>query len=138
MQNLLKIIPLFLLFTACQQKVDPTDITKLNGYWEIEKVLLPDETEKEYGINLTYDYIELGKDNKGFRKKVTPQLNGKFLVDDGSEALEVVTEKEKIYIKYTTPYSVWKEELKSISDEKLEIINADNKTYIYKRAAINL
>jgi hypothetical protein len=28
---------LFSLLVACKQKIQPTDIAKINGYWEIEK-----------------------------------------------------------------------------------------------------
>ncbi|MBC8884389.1 hypothetical protein H9X57_16510 [Flavobacterium piscinae] len=62
----------FLLFSvaliSCQEKVSPESISKINGYWEIQKVQLPDGQEKEYNINETVDYIEWnGK--TGYRKK---------------------------------------------------------------------
>jgi len=36
----------FFFFTACKEKIKPEDISKINGYWEIEKVNLPDGNEK--------------------------------------------------------------------------------------------
>ena len=126
------------LLVSCG-KVSKQDAQKLNGYWEIEKVLKADGSEKEYKINMMYDFFEIGKDFKGFRKKVSPQLDGKFLTDDSSEALEITEKDDKIYLNYKTDYATWKEELKSISDEQMVIINQQNIEYHYKKAkAINL
>lgn len=126
------------LLVSCGN-VSKQDAQKLNGYWEIEKVLKADGSEKEYKINMMYDFFEIGKDFKGFRKKVSPQLDGKFLTDDSSEALEITEKDDKIYLNYKTDYATWKEELKSISDEKMIIINQQKIEYHYKKAtAINL
>ncbi|RTY86614.1 lipocalin family protein [Flavobacterium sp. GT3R68] len=127
-----------LVLMSCQQKVTEKDISKMNGYWEIEKVVLPDGSEKEYSINETFEYFKI-KNNIGFRKKVKPQLNGRFIVDDQSGKLEIVFKNEKTYINYSTAYAKWKEELKSLSDEKMVIINSQNSAYHYKKAGpINL
>ena len=75
----------WVLFISCQQQVSPEAISKINGYWEIQKVELPDGKEKEYKINETVDYFEWNG-NKGFRKKVKPQLDGTFLTNNESEA----------------------------------------------------
>jgi len=135
------VILLFVAFAiaSCAQKVAKEDAQKLNGYWEIEKVLLANGSEKEYKINMVYDYFKVGKDYKGFRKKVTPQLDGKYLADDSSEALNITEKEDKIYLNYKTEYATWTEELKSISEEKMVIINQQKIEYHYKKAeAINL
>lgn len=127
-----------LILTACNQKVSEQDIAKLNGYWEIEKVILADGSEKAYPMNETFDYFEV-HNNTGFRKKVKPQFNGRFIVDNQSEKVTVVFEKEKTYINYSTPYAKWKEELKSLSDEQMILVNTTNTSYHYKKAGpINL
>ncbi|MES2543836.1 MAG: lipocalin family protein [Bacteroidota bacterium] len=129
---------LILLISSCRQKITQQDIEKLNGYWEIEKVVFTNGKEKKYAVNETFDYIQI-KDNKGFRKKVTPQFDGTFLVDNQSEQLTVMVENDKTYLSYSTSYSKWKEELLSISNEKMTIINSDTITYNYKKAKpINL
>jgi hypothetical protein len=128
----------FIIF-SCTQKVSKEETQKLNGYWEIEKVLMADGSEKDYKVNLMYDFFKIGKDYKGFRKKVTPQLDGKYLADDTAEAVEITEKEDKIYLNYKTEYATWKEELKSISDDKMVILNQQNIEYHYKKAtAINL
>jgi len=128
----------FIIF-SCTQKVSKEETQKLNGYWEIEKVQMADGSEKDYKVNLMYDFFEIGKDYKGFRKKVTPQLDGKYLADDTAEAVEITEKDNKIYLNYKTDYATWKEELKSISDDNMVILNQQNIEYHYKKAtAINL
>ena len=132
------ILFLFFVLSSCHQKITQQDVTKINGYWEIEKVNLPDGTEKKYTINETYDYFEI-KGNTGFRKKVNPQLNGRFLVTNQSEKVTVLFEKDQTFLVYTTPFTKWKEEIKSLEDKKMVLINSANMEYTYKKTGpINL
>lgn len=126
------IVLVLLGLMSCQEKVKSEDVAKINGYWEIEKVNLPDGNEKNYKINETIDYFEV-KNDSGFRKKVTPQFDGKYLVNDEYEKIKVVMEGEKVVLEYTTEYSKWKEEVVEVSDEKLVLKNAAEMEYEYKR-----
>lgn len=123
---------LFLL-SACHQKVTSNDITNLNGYWEIEKVIFSNGSKKEYTYNESYDYFQI-KENSGFRKKVMPQLDGRFLVNNQLEKIKITFEEEAAYINYTTPFAKWKEKIEAISKDKLIIINASKAEYHYKKA----
>ena len=132
MKKYLLIIPLFIFFVSCQQKIEKTDIVKINGYWEITKVTSDDGKEKNYSINETIDYFEI-KNNSGFRKKVTPQFDGKYLVNDVFETIKIVSENGKTNIFYTTPYSKWKEEIITLTDTELVLKNEQKIQYNYKR-----
>ena len=55
----------FVLLLSCKQTISKTDLNNLNGYWEIEKVELPDGDKKEYKVNETIDFFKI-KDEKGF------------------------------------------------------------------------
>ena len=72
------------MFVSCKQAISEKDIAKINGYWEIENVVLADGTKKDYKINETIDFFEI-KDNNGFRQKVMPQLDGTYLTNDIKE-----------------------------------------------------
>ena len=126
-------IAFFLLLSACQQKVTPNDISYLNGYWEIEKVVFSNGSKKEYTYNESYDYFQI-KENSGFRKKVMPQLDGRFLVNDQLEKIKITFENQSAYINYSTPFAKWKEKIKVISTDKLIIINVSKAEYHYKKA----
>lgn len=138
MKNTITTIICSFLFFGCQQKIKPSDIVKINGYWEIEKVVSNEEKDKKYSYNETFDYFEI-KNNKGFRKKVMPQLDGSFLVNDAYENVEVTFKDEKVYLNYTTSFSKWSEELKAISTDEMIVVNSEKKEYHYKKTApINL
>ena len=139
MKNTFKIIALCLLVVGCHQKIKPTDISKINGYWEIEKVVFDQGKDKDYKINESYDYFQIGKGNSGFRKKVMPQLDGSFLVNDSFENLKIRFLEDKVFLDYSTPFMKWSEELISITDAEMVVLNAEKKEYHYKKTGpINL
>lgn len=138
MKNCLKILFVCLFLVSCQQKITPEDISKLNGYWEIEKVSFKEGQDKEYKMNENFDFFKIAN-NKGIRRKVRPQFDGTFLVNDDFENVKVRFEKERVYLDYSTDFAKWTEELVSISDDEMRIKNDQNKEYQYKKAApINL
>lgn len=138
MKNTFMILVLSLLLLSCKQEIKPADIAKLNGYWEIEKVVFDKGEEKDYGMNESFDFFEV-KNNKGIRKKVMPQFDGTFLTSDSFENVAVRFKDEKVFLDYKTDYAKWSEELISISDKELVVKNQQNKEYHYKKAApINL
>lgn len=134
MKNTIIILFVSILFISSQQKIIQDDISKINGYWEIEKVVFEGGNDKDYTINESYDYFQIDKQNNGFRKKVMPQLDGTFLVNDTQENIKVRFENDKVLLDYNTPYAKWSEELIVISDQKMVFKNTENNEYHYKKA----
>ena len=90
-------------------------------------------------MNESYDYFEIGVENKGMRKKVMPQLDGSFLTNDAYENVAVRFEDEKAFLDYSTPYAKWSEEVIALSDKELVLKNTEKNEYHYKKAGpINL
>ncbi|MBE8727026.1 lipocalin family protein [Flavobacterium hungaricum] len=138
MKNTFMVLILSLLFISCKQEIKPADIAKLNGYWEIEKVVLEKGEEKEYKMNETFDFFQI-KNNKGVRTKVAPQFDGTFLTTDTFENVSVRFAGEQVFLDYKTDYAKWSEEIISLSDEQLVVKNPQKIEYHYKKAApINL
>lgn len=138
MKNTFIILALSLLFVSCKQEIKPTDIAKLNGYWEIERVVFDKGEQKDYGVNESFDFFEI-KNNKGIRKKVMPQFDGTFLTSDSFENVSVRFKDNQVFLDYKTDYAKWSEELISISDKELVVKNQEKKEYHYKKAGpINL
>lgn len=133
MKNTFVILLLSFLFVSCQQKINPSDLNKINGYWEIEKVVFDKGEDKKYTVNEYFDYFEI-TDKEGIRKKVKPQLDGTFLVNNAYEKVLVRIEDDKVFLDYSTAYAKWSEEIISISDEKLVLKNTGNNEYNYKKA----
>jgi hypothetical protein len=139
MKNLVTIVLFSFLLVSCKQQIQSTDIPKINGYWEIEKVVFDDGDEKEYAANQNYDYFQISSNNQGIRKKVAPQLDGTFLVDDSFEKVSIRFQEDKAYLDYATPYMKYTEEIIALSAEELVVLNAQKKEYHYKKAtAINI
>jgi hypothetical protein len=139
MKNLVTIVLFSFLFVSCSQQIQSTDIPNINGYWEIEKVVFDEGEDKEYGANQNYDYFQIDKNNQGIRKKVAPQLDGTFLVDDSHEKVRVRFQDDKVYLDYATPYMKYTEEIIAVTAEELVVLNAQKTEYHYKKAtAINI
>ena len=138
MKKTFMILILSVLFVSCKQEIKPVDIAKLNGYWEIEKVVFDKGEEKAYGMNENFDYFQI-KGTKGTRTKVMAQLDGTFLTTDTFENISVRFTDRGAFLDYKTDYAKWSEELISISDETFVVKNDQNKEYHYKKAGpVNL
>ena len=120
------------LLLSCKQTISKTDLNNLNGYWEIEKVELPDGDKKEYKVNETIDFFKI-KDEKGFRKKVMPQLDGTYLTNDIQENIMITLQDGEAIVHYKTVYASWNEEIIELTKDKLVIKNQQDFEYHYKR-----
>jgi len=131
-KNALLLFAAFLFF-SCSHKADIDDVAKLNGYWEIKSVIMPDGNEKDYTVNPTVDYFEI-KGKSGIRKKVMPQFDGSYRVNDLSEKVSISQKDDKIYMNYVTNYAKWQEELTELTDDELVVKNQHGIEYHYKRS----
>lgn len=133
MKNVLYSLLTAVVFISCQEKkAEKFDINLLNGYWEIEQVTLPDGSTKEYKMNETIDFFEIQKDS-GFRKKVAPQVDGTYLVNDSDEKIKIEKTAEGTFISYKTAYATWKEKIKILTKDQLILENKQNIQYQYKK-----
>jgi len=129
---------LFILFflgatgLSCKQTITETDLQYLNGYWEIEKVTLPDGDTKEYKVNETIDYFQIAQ-KKGFRSKVMPQVDGSYLTNDIKESVQVSLKDGSATLHYKTTYAKWNEEIITLSKDHFVVKNAQDLEYHYKR-----
>ena len=131
----MKKIVLFLVFSllvSCKQSITEADLQNLNGYWEREKVMLPDGEKKEYKINETVDFFKV-EDKKGFRKKVMPQVDGTYLTNDSEEDITIFVKDGDATIRYKTNYANWDESIIKLTAEKLVLKNKQELEYHYKR-----
>lgn len=133
MKKVFCVLFIALLLVGCKQKITPADVAKINGYWEIEKVVFDDGNEKQYGVNESFDYFQIDKTNAGIRKKVMPQLDGTFLVNDTYENVKIRFEDDQAFLDYSTPYMKWSEEIIALTDKELVVLNTEKKEYHYKK-----
>lgn len=127
------VISVFLLvLVSCKQSISEKDLSKINGYWEIVKVEMPEGETKDYKVNSTIDYFEIAN-KKGFRQKVMPQLDGTYLTNNLKESIQISDDGGDYYLNYTTDYAQWKEEIIELKDSVLVLKNKQNLEYHYKR-----
>jgi hypothetical protein len=132
MKKLFIVFVIATLGFSCKQNITESDLNNLNGYWEIEKVILPNGEKKDYKVNETFDYFKLVK-NKGFRTKVMPQADGSYLTNNLKESVHISLGEGSAILHYKTNYAQWKEEIIAISNDKFIVKNQQELVYHYKR-----
>ena len=132
MKKLFIVFVITTLGFSCRQNITESDLNNLNGYWEIEKVILPNGEKKEYKVNETIDYFKLVK-NKGFRTKVMPQVDGSYLTNNLKESVYISLEEGSAIFHYKTNYAQWNEEIIAVSKDEFIVKNQQELVYHYKR-----
>ncbi|WP_300437163.1 lipocalin family protein [Christiangramia sp.] len=132
MKRLIFIFSIFAL-VSCSQNDPQEQLKNLNGYWQIEKVEIENDSVVEYSLSQFIDYIEI-QDSTGFRKKLKPKIDGGFIkASNDSEKITAKIEDNKLILYYSTPFDEWQEEILEANEEELVILNKDNKKYYYQR-----
>ena len=75
------LLSLTFILISCSENPE-SYIKYINGYWEIKHVEKDNTLLKEFNISSNVDYFEVNEETlTGFRKKVTPTLEGKFIIN---------------------------------------------------------
>jgi len=126
-------LPFILLVSlgSCSTNSEIT-IENINGYWEIMSVEKNNTLIKKYSINSTVDYFKLKNDLTGFRKKVIPTLEGKYIITKHNTFFIIKFENDSLNIYYQNNESIIKETIIKLSKTELIIVNSEGFKYIYK------
>jgi hypothetical protein len=89
MQKHLYLLLLLTIITACKSSIQEGEISRLEGYWEITKVVFQDGTTKPYTVNTTVDYIGIDGFN-GYIKKMKPGLNGRYQTSNKAAQFKLI------------------------------------------------
>ena len=89
MQKHLYLLLLLTVITACKSSIQEGEISRLEGYWEITKVVFQDGTTKPYTVNTTVDYIGIDGFN-GYIKKMIPGLNGRYQTSNKAAQFKLI------------------------------------------------
>lgn len=126
-------IIIIFIFLSCNNQVTINDVQKLNGYWDISKVVDTDNKVTEYKINSTIDYYFINKKNKGFRKKTTLDLSGKYKTNNLKDSISVEKKNGNIIIKTTTALNNWEDTIVKITPDELVLKNEAGVLFYYKK-----
>ena len=121
-----------ILLVACVNRAHIDDIHWLNGYWQIQKVVFPDNTEKAYDLGSTIDYISL-EYGKGYRKKVQPSLDGTYNTSDDAIRFEVQQRHDDLYLVFSNGADSWEELLLDLDSTSFAVRNHEDIVYEYQR-----
>lgn len=123
---------LTLIVLSCSNS--PADnLELLNGYWEIAQIENSYGSTKEYSISQNIEFFEITKERKGVRKKVQPDINGNFTTTNSSQNIDVEINESTVFLKYSTEFDSWQEEILSITPNELILKNQDDYIYTYRR-----
>ena len=124
------IISLFgLILYSCNET---KNLQYMNGYWEINSVMIEGKEIKNYPFSGTIDYFILDEKNKGFRKKVKPKIDGSFEINMHEIKFEIEMKKNDIYLVYGKGKN-FVESVVKLDSTKMILKNMDGFVYEYKR-----
>lgn len=119
------------MVTNCGQ--DPESMVDLlEGYWQISTVKKDGKMVKEFTINTNIDYFKVEEDRSGFRKKVSPTLDGKFTVSQHETPFLLKIIDGSLQIHYSDKGVNYHETVVKIDIETLIIKNDAGFIYTYK------
>tara|TARA_B100000767_G_C19777511_1_gene543559 strand:- start:6758 stop:7171 length:414 start_codon:yes stop_codon:yes gene_type:complete len=117
-------------FTGCAE-ISKKDIIYLNGYWEIEEVNSHSEKFIPRGGNVLIDFYAIDS-MAGYRKKLAPSLGSKYNSSLNKFNFLIKNIDGNYYLVYREALEPWKEKIKSISQNRLQLEHQD-KIYTYRR-----
>lgn len=126
MRKINSFIILLIILYSCS---DDNNIEILNGYWEIQSVKKEGKLIKKYPFSDIVDFFYI-KDLEGYRKKVTPRSDGRFMVTLHQANLNVTKENGEYILRYLNKSKTYFEKIKKIDSQQLIIL--DKEGYIYK------
>ena len=125
------ILFLLILCLGCENKITPSDLDLLNGYWSIDYITHKNETFYPKGATKLLDFYEVN-DREGIRKKTQPQLNNKFLVTKDLNNFKIKFINKNCYLSFQTVWDQWEEKVIKLNQNKL-VLEHQEKRYHYKR-----
>ena len=131
MRKFFLFITICTVIISCKRENPKNYIRYLNGYWEIEKVILSFGAIREYSYNQNIDFFEV-KDSIGIRKKVQPKLDGSFITTKDNEFFVLKIENDSLRLYYNTTLDSWKETVISAKENQIVIKNEAGNIYFYK------
>jgi hypothetical protein len=104
----------------------------LQGYWEIRSVEFTDGVEKAYAANTTIEYFHYDG-TRGYRKKVQPTLEGRYLTSDDALPMEIIWRDDALFLEFSGGDSRWEEEVLVLDTLNLTTRHSNGILYSYGR-----
>lgn len=121
-----------IFFISCGRDPSPDDVHFIDGYWEIQKVTFSDGVEKAYSVNTAIEYFKWDG-TTGYRKKMQPTVDGKYLTSNDALPMEVIWRDGVLLLGFSGGDSQWEEEVLKLDSLKLTTRHSNGILYSYKR-----
>lgn len=117
---------------SCQSAPNQDDLKHLTGYWEIEQVTFPNGETRGFPPSTTVDYYFI-EGLGGFLKKVQPELNGRFRVNEDKIDLKISTRDNLLVLQFTGKEDTWEEVLEVLTSDRMETRHVNGLRYQYHK-----
>lgn len=121
-----------LLLIACAEGPSAGDLGYLQGYWEIRQVVFPDGSSRRYEVNPAVEYLSWDGQT-GYRKKVQPTLEGRYLTSDDALPMQVLWREGRMFLVFSGEEDPWEEEVLELSSRALVTRHSNGLRYEYTR-----
>ena len=129
--NLYIVVILCFLFFSCAEEKKVINLSNLNGYWEIERVITSSGSEKKFGFNPFVDFFKT-TDSIGFRSKVKPQFGGSYQSNQQKISYRINTKNDSVFITYKNAQKTWNDVLIEASETQICLQNDLGNLYFYR------
>ena len=125
---------LFVFFLlACCGKPGTANLEHITGYWEIREVRFPDGGQREYAASANVEYFEADLEKqRGFRKKVQPQVDGRFRTSDDALPMTWSVREGRLFLRFAGAPEPWEEEVLELGPQRLVTRHANGLVYAYE------
>ena len=120
-----------LLLNACSNDNSQEKIKNLSGYWNIDTVLKPDGTEKEFPFTNHLDFFDV-VGNRGTKSRVSPTYDGTFISYGDPITFEWVDKENQVLLNFRSGDKAYTQILKTATLDEMELVHEDGTIYRYK------
>jgi hypothetical protein len=131
-----KISSLMLIFLMISCSSNEEKIQAIEGYWNIDEVILSDGTDREFPFSNHMDHFEIDG-FKGVKNRVSPRYNGSF-VSYGNPIYFQWEEKDgDLCLTFQEGDGIYTQKVKKATKKTLVLLHENGTRYTYKRYALN-
>ncbi|MDG1573242.1 hypothetical protein OZ410_13005 [Robiginitalea sp. M366] len=131
-RSVCSVLCLLALSLGCNQPPGMEATPRLEGYWEIDRVEFPGGGEREYTVNTSVNYYHLDG-NKGYLKKMQPNLDGTFQTSDDALPMEALEQDGQLVLRFQGETDTWEERVETLEKDRLVTLHANDLRYHYRR-----
>lgn len=131
MKKLIIIICSFFVFGCGLQS---SDISQLEGFWEIQSVKTDGKVVKTFKASFNIDHYAFGDSLSGVFQKVVPQFDGNFKASENQSVFSIRKEDHRWWIYQKNLIDSFRMQVVTLTKDKL-ILRKDSTTteYTYRR-----